>query len=558
MRLAVTCFLLFTSLSIGAGAQTASPAAASAVTSAPPAAHPHFPAGEATPLGAQIAALLADPAVSRAHWGIAVTALDGTPIYGLDEAQLFRPASNNKLFTTAAAMALLGPNTTVVTQVSGPRPDARGTITGDLTLRGDGDANLSGRVLPYESTAQRKAHLAAQPAGAATPLPPDPLQPIDDLAAQIVAGGVHHITGNIVGDDRAWPWQPYGPAWSIGDMDWYYGAPIAALTVNDNQIDIKITPGAKPGNPVVATLSPDIGELHLEIEATTVAAGQPASLEFERFPGSQNVRLFGTMAIGSAPHTEGLAVEDPARFAAEALRSRLLTRGVQVDGAAEPLHRPVSDAESSGAQAREPVNLTARAAAPSATAAACIGGCPPQLATRTSVPLVEDVVLTLKVSQNQHAEMFLRRLGAAYGTGGSFAQGVRVVRQFLVNAGLDGNDFIFYDGSGLSTQDLVTPRAIARLLAYATGQPWFAPWKAGLPIGGEDGSLASRFPNAPLKDHVFAKTGTLGESRALSGYLDCSSGKQVIFSVLVDDHSPATRADQTTMDKIVAAIAAAN
>jgi D-alanyl-D-alanine carboxypeptidase/D-alanyl-D-alanine-endopeptidase (penicillin-binding protein 4) len=140
----------------------------------------------------------------------------------------------------------------------------------------------------------------------------------------------------------------------------------------------------------------------------------------------------------------------------------------------------------------------------------------------------------------------------------TFAQGARVVRQWLINAGLDGDDFVFYDGSGLSTKDLVTPRAEAQLLSFATKQPWFATWKAALPVGGVDGTLEHRFTEAPLKGHVFAKTGTMGESRALAGYVDCASGKQVIFSILVDDHTPGSSADRTVMDKIVAAIAANN
>ncbi len=89
-------------------------------------------------------------------------------------------------------------------------------------------------------------------------------------------------------------------------------------------------------------------------------------------------------------------------------------------------------------------------------------------------------------------------------------------------------------------------------------QPWFAQWKPALPIGGVDGTLASRFTDSPLKGHVFAKTGTLGETRALAGYLDAASGKQVIFSIMVDNHEPGTSADRVTMDKIVEAIAANN
>jgi len=184
-----------------------------------------------------------------------------------------------------------------------------------------------------------------------------------------------------------------------------------------------------------------------------------------------------------------------------------------------------------------------------------------ELAVHQSVTVAEDVVVTNKLSQNLHAELLLHQLGVAFSDdqdGGSTVQGLRVVRQFLLNSGIDKDDFVFFDGSGLSGHDLVTPRATARLLQYASGQPWFADWKSSLPVGGVDGSLEERFAKAPLKGKVFAKTGTLGEARALSGYLECASGKTVIFSIMVGNHLPQTHADRDVMDRIVAAIAAAN
>jgi serine-type D-Ala-D-Ala carboxypeptidase/endopeptidase (penicillin-binding protein 4) len=166
--------------------------------------------------------------------------------------------------------------------------------------------------------------------------------------------------------------------------------------------------------------------------------------------------------------------------------------------------------------------------------------------------------VTNKTSENLHAELLLRQLGLARGRDGTIAQGARVLRQFLVSAGIDKDDFVFLDGSGLSGHDLVTPRATARLLQYASGQTWFADWKSSLPVGGVDGSLEGRFAKAPLKGKVFAKTGTLGEARALSGYVECASGRTVIFSIMVGNHLPQVHADRDVMDKIVAAIAAAN
>jgi D-alanyl-D-alanine carboxypeptidase/D-alanyl-D-alanine-endopeptidase (penicillin-binding protein 4) len=179
------------------------------------------------------------------------------------------------------------------------------------------------------------------------------------------------------------------------------------------------------------------------------------------------------------------------------------------------------------------------------------------LATHSSPPVAHDIFLTNKVSQNLHTEILLRNIGATHDCEHTARRGLQWEHQFLLYAGLDPSDFVFYDGSGLSSHDLVTPRATAKLLQFATTQPWFADWKASLPVAGEDGTLESRFPNPPLKDHLFAKTGTLGEARALSGYLDCASGRTVIFSILVDNHLPGTTADRGVMDKIVAAIAAA-
>jgi D-alanyl-D-alanine carboxypeptidase/D-alanyl-D-alanine-endopeptidase (penicillin-binding protein 4) len=182
------------------------------------------------------------------------------------------------------------------------------------------------------------------------------------------------------------------------------------------------------------------------------------------------------------------------------------------------------------------------------------------LASHTSAPLGQDIILTNKVSQNLHAELLLHNLGRHAVCGdGSTIDGARQIRGYLLYAaGLDPDDFLFFDGSGLSSHDLVTPRATAQFLAYTAKQPSFPAWKASLPEGGEDGSLDKRFPDPPLKDHLFAKTGTLGESRALSGYLDAASGHTLIFSIFVDDHTPTTSADRATMDKIVTAIAANN
>ncbi len=526
---------------------------AAQTTSAP------FPTGPSTPLGQQIAAITTDPAARRAHWGIAVTTLDGTPIYGLNEGEFFRPASNAKLFTTAAAMALLGPETRLTTSAESTATlsrivAARGVLDGDIVLKGLGDANISGRSFPYLSPAEKKRHPSSV---AANLIPLDPLHHLDYLADTFVRAGVKRVTGNIVGDETLWPHEPYANDWTIDDAVWGYGAPVSALSINDNQLKLTINPSEHVGGAASVQIVPDIGYYQVRSEVKTVAAKSPASIRIDREMGSRIVRVSGTIAVRE-PYSTDIAIDDPAEFAAQALKQALEARGIKVNGNARAAHRDNGDTSEFTDELNTPLpKLPHNNNADQSEWTTCLDDCPIQ-ADQRSPPLADDIILTLKVSQNLHAELLLRRLGKQYGTDGSTAQGARVVRQFLINAGLDGDDFVFYDGSGLSGHDLVTPRATAQLLAYATHQPWFAQWRSGFPVGGEDGTLASRFAQPPLKDHLFAKTGTLSEARALSGYVDCASGKTVIFSVMVDNHAPNTPADRIAMDHIVAAIAAAN
>ncbi|HEV2278252.1 MAG TPA: D-alanyl-D-alanine carboxypeptidase, partial [Acidobacteriaceae bacterium] len=145
-------------------------------------------------------------------------------------------------------------------------------------------------------------------------------------------------------------------------------------------------------------------------------------------------------------------------------------------------------------------------------------------------------------------------LGRLEADDGSIAQGARVVRQFLIGAGVNPGDFLFFDGSGMSGDDLITPRAATTLMAYAARQPWGALYKSTLPIGGVDGSLAGRF-SGPMKGRVFAKTGTLAEVNSLTGYLTARSGRTLVFSILCNDHDPTGEASRNAMDRIVTAIA---
>jgi len=316
---------------------------------------------------------------------------------------------------------------------------------------------------------------------------------------------------------------------------------------------VELNVDADPAKPTatVAEWSPDVDYYTLDNEMTPAAPGQDAHPGLERRPGALLVRAWGTVPEGGL-HVS-LAVDDPAQFTAAGFKQALLLRGIKVTGSAESRHKyPLGTGDFAGERALPiqltPVNL--------ATVSAAVEG-HRVLGARISVPVVQDILMTNKTSQNLHAELLLRLLGKLYGTEGSFAEGARVVRQFLVNAGIQDNDFFLYDGSGMSPRDQITPRALTELLSYASKQFWGPGWRQSLPVAGVDGTLDHRFLNSALKGKLWAKTGTLAETNSLSGYLTAVSGKTLAFSILVNGHRPSDDAEEHAIDKIAEAIAAA-
>ena len=521
-----------------------SPAATGAVPAQPPMQPGAAAAGTQaplnTPLNTQIDTLLqAHPDAMRAHWGVSlVDAATGATLYARNDGQYFEPASNAKLFTTATALALLGTGFTFDTRVVAEGTiDAAGTLHGDLRLIGGGDPTLSGRTYPYSGRTERSD---------------DPLAGLGTLAAQVAASGIHAIDGPVLADDTLFTDERYGAGWSWDDLQWEYGAPVSALIVNDDVRYLTVTPGPTAGSPVTTSWLPDVPGLAsgISLSATTSPRGTKPALGVARLPDGSGLRVYGTIPANGAPMHLALSLEDPASFAGRAFAAALASHGVTLHGGSAPVHRAPEDTQSFTLATHAPLVLHPLAPGAGSLTAASSGRV---VATRQSVPLSDIVTVTNKVSQNLHAEMLLRMLGRAEGDDGSSAQGARVVRSFMTtDAGIAPDDFLLYDGSGLSGNDLVTPRALTTLLRYTTTQPWWPVLRNSLPVAGMDGTLNGRFPT--LRGRIQAKTGTLGEVDALSGFLTTNSGRLVIFSILCNDHpGPGGRA---LMDAIIEAAAA--
>jgi D-alanyl-D-alanine carboxypeptidase/D-alanyl-D-alanine-endopeptidase (penicillin-binding protein 4) len=374
---------------------------------------------------------------------------------------------------------------------------------------------------------------------------------LDLLAQQVEQSGVRLIEGDVVGDDSFFLDEPLGLGWAWDDLQWSYGAPVSALTFNENADQLNITADKEKPSTTDATWSPDVDYYTIDNRMTPVAPGDVAHPGLERRPGSLMLRAWGTAPAGGL-HVN-MAVDDPAQFTAEAFKQALLLRGIRVSGSAESRHNyPLGAGDFAGERA-QPVRVTP--AQPTSISGPVEGR--RVLGAHISVPVAEDITVINKTSQNLHAELLLRLLGKIYGSDGSFAEGARVVRQFMVDAGIDDGDFFLYDGSGISARDQITPRALTQLLSSASKQFWGVGWRATFPVAGVDGTLDHRFMNSPLKGKLWAKTGTLGEVDALSGYLTAASGKTLAFSILLNGRRPGSDAEQHAIDRIAEEIAAA-
>ncbi len=501
--------------------------------------------------------MAAEPAVARAHWGVSVVRMNGTVAAAVNAGQFFQPASNSKLFTTAAAMALLPMDERLSTKVVASGSfEPGGVYKGDLRLRGVGDTNFSGRLVPYRVTPPGQVEA-----------PRDELRYVRELADGVKAAGMTRVEGDIVGDDTLFPWDPYPQDWAVDDLPWYYGAPVSGLMIADNAVTLTVIPG-DAGRDATAFITPNLPYYSVALQVTTTTKGTGTVLQIGRPTGSKVVTVRGSIAADAKPYVQGISIEDPAEYAAMALKAALEADGIEVTGAAVALHAAAFEPDFAKAAAVPLPGLLPPAVPLVEGQPGCFqkrGGADTSgvrehacwVALHRGPATYQDVVVTNKTSQNQHAEVFLRRLGLAQTGTATTASGARVVRAFLTRkAGVDDGDFVLVDGSGLSGHDLVTPRALTTLLRYGAGQPWGETWKASLPVGGVDGSLRSRF-SGDLKGRVFAKTGTLGEARALSGYVVGASGRTVVFSVMVTGHTPLDRTDEAAMDRMVEAIAAA-
>jgi D-alanyl-D-alanine carboxypeptidase/D-alanyl-D-alanine-endopeptidase (penicillin-binding protein 4) len=433
--------------------------------------------------------------LTQPRWGVFVMSLnDGRVLYSRNGDKLFTPASNMKIYTTAAALDLLGADYRWRTSVYADKPpDSNGVIEGDVTLFGRGDPGL-------EST--RKDGL--------------PL-----LALELWEHGVRHVHGNIIGDESYFRGEMYGLGWQWNDLQWYFGAEPSALTIDANAMELTITPGSKVGNAATVKLQREDSNVRLTNNATTGDRTAPTTVGINRGLSDNELRVWGEFPAGGRAFTAYLSVYKPALWAATLFKEELLKQGVTVDG--EPRSRDFRDPESKKFDPQKAY----------------------EVAFAEGRTLGEIVHQTNKESNNLYAELILRTLGKERGSlaldpdqrknreRGDDEAGVAVVKSWLDRNGIPTNGVAIRDGSGLSRLDLVTPQATARLLAAIAKTNSALIFHDSLPIAGRDGTLKPRLLREAGK--VFAKTGSLTYDHSLSGYATSQNNEVLVFSIFCND-----------------------
>ena len=450
-------------------------------------------------LQARIDAILTTSALGGATVGVHVLDLaTGATLYDRNAGLAQNPASNVKLVTTAAALALLGPEHRYVTRVYAERKRLSGhTIDGDLYLRGGGDPSLITADL-YQ------------------------------LASDLRALGVTRVTGGLVLDTSLFDRDELPPGFDQKQELVAYRAPGGALSVNFGTYVVLARPGAKEGEPALAGIDPPVPSIHLDNHATT-AAGARTKLQVSVEPGDKGlaVKLGGTIGLEAEPPEYRYRSRAPAEHTAEVFKPVLQQRGVKLGKATVRIAPVPEDAQ--------------------------------RLAIVRSQPLSVLVRSVNKLSNNYMAEHILKTLDPA--TPQTYAGGLARVYAWLKEIELPGAVHMT-NGSGLYDTNRVSASQFTHLLArvhrdFRIGGDYLA----SLPIAGADGTLRSRLQETVAERFVRAKTGTLDQVSALSGYAGAVGKPPIAFSILMSGldkwRAPAARAAQDQIAALLAAEAAA-
>lgn len=454
--------------------------------------------------------------MDQIHWGVlAVDPGSGDTLYARNPALKFVPASNMKVVVTTAALGLLGSEHRYRTEIwgLGDVDPASGVLNGNLVVPGGGDPTLSSRFHPSDTAA------------------------LSALADSVRAAGIRTVEGNLLVDASRWDSTSVRGTWMVEDLPWSWAATGGAFAVAEGELTVEVSGAPDVGRPARVRWwpAPDTG--YVTTRLRTVAPDSAPRVEPAYLPESGRIVLRGSVPAGRTD-TLRIAAREPVRLAADLLLEALERRGIEVTGEARVVWRR-----------RQPLG----AACPSSWIPDCSRA--RLLAAVRSPSLLEVAAGILEPSQNWMSEQLLRTLGLELGAGGSWEEGIDLVRAYHHRVtGVDTLDLVIRDGSGLSAYNLVTPRAMVRILERMRRSAAGRRYREALAEPGEEGgTLEDRLGG--LDDRVHAKTGTITHVNALSGYLVRDDGSEIVFSVLTNGSGLPSSRVRAAVDEVVRELA---
>lgn len=420
---------------------------------------------------------------------------DGEVIAAFNSMKLLRPASALKVMTTAAALSILGPDHIFTTKLEyDGRIDEIGILKGNLYITGGGDptlaTNRSDIATPYNVVLQQW------------------VKSIQQL-------GIKKIEGRVIGDAGYFPDDMIPTTWIWEDIGNYYGAGVSGLNFHENRYDLVLSSG-KTGSPTnILKIQPEVPGLQLTNLTTAGAAGSGDQAYIYGSPFNLSGVVRGTIPPNRSSFVIRGAVPDPALYAASCLKQTLEQMGIQVTEPAATV-RQLSELENYKSQQKYMLHIS------------------------TSPPIKKIVYWCNKRSVNLFAEALLREMGKKQFGTGTIENGIKAVKQFYQNRGIDLNGAILYDGSGLSPSNAISAKQLTEILSNYAGAPNFNEFYQSLPVTGDasdDGFLKSFMNSKSKTAKLSVKSGYLSNTRAYCGYIKTQSGRLLAFTVMVNNYT---------------------
>lgn len=435
-------------------------------------------------LNNRILTILKDPSLGNVSCGVSVRSIKkNVSLFNYRDTDLFRVASNMKLFTTAAALVYLGPDFEYITSIgTNGIINASGKLEGDVIIRGSGDPNLSGRF--YNSNILAVPELWTN-------------------AFQRM--GIVKVTGDIIADDRVFDRIYTNPNWPENQLSEWYCAPSCGISFNDNCVDITLVPDKKSGKATTLLIEPNTSYFTISHDCIYTTNKKEHAYSIYRKPETNQIFIKGKFWINASPEKRWITVHNPALYLATVFKETLEKNGITTDGSVRLIDEQYLD----NSEWKE--------------------------VARTTSTMEQTVFITNKRSQNFYAEQIMKTLGMQIKGRGTLKAGIEVLEDFIGKLGFDSHEYMIEDGSGLSKGNRFSPKIITSLLVYMNKHPYGKIFYDSLPISGSDGGLQRRMASPRYKNRIHAKTGYIAKTSALSGYIETQNGDTLAFSVLMNN-----------------------